>query len=393
MPGATACDVAVIGGGPAGSRAAALLARAGARVALFDAGHPREKSCGGGITGRALALVADTPGLAELPAVTIRSARFAADGSDGVAVPLADDANGTPALVVASRSDFDACLFDGARAAGATIVPARVRDVSLSPAGVAIQTSRGSWRAAFVVGADGVNSLVRRRVAAPFGREQLSIATGFFAHGASGDEVVVDLLREPPGYIWSFPRPHHLAIGICGQADSGATTTALRARVGAWIERTAIAPGARLQPYSWPIPSLGAVAVRGLHLWGDRWCLAGDAAGLVDPITREGIYFALLSGQWAADALAAAGGGPAAYAARVCDEIVPELAHAARLKAGFFQPAFTSLMVRALAQSAGVRAVMADLVAGRQPYATLKRRLVGTFEWKLLWRLLRIERR
>ena len=113
--------------------------------------------------------------------------------------------------------------------------------------------------------------------------------------------------------------------------------------------------------------------------------LAGDAAGLVDPITREGIYFALLSGEWAAEALLA-GASSARYAARVADEIGAELARAARLKAGFFRPSFIGLLMHALRQSRQIRGVMADLIAGTQGYADLKWRLLRTFELRLAWR-------
>jgi hypothetical protein len=76
------------------------------------------------------------------------------------------------------------------------------------------------------------------------------------------------------------------------------------------------------------------------------------------------------------------------YTTRVRDELHGEVRRAARLKAGFFRPRFTGLMVEALSQSAGVREVMIDLVAGRQPYAGLKRRLVSTFELGLMLRVL-----
>jgi hypothetical protein len=79
------------------------------------------------------------------------------------------------------------------------------------------------------------------------------------------------------------------------------------------------------------------------------------------------------------------------YIAALRDNLLPELAHAARLKAGFFRPEFTRLLLHSLAASARVQRVMADLVAGRQPYATLKRRLLATFEARLAWRLLRLE--
>ncbi len=114
--------------------------------------------------------------------------------------------------------------------------------------------------------------------------------------------------------------------------------------------------------------------------------LAGDAAGLVDPITREGIYFAILSGQWAAETLLA-GASSTHYAARVADEIGAELARAARLKAGFFRPAFIGRLMRALQQSGHIRGVMADLIAGTQGYQDLKWRLLRTLELGLAWRI------
>jgi geranylgeranyl reductase family protein len=382
-------DVAIVGAGPAGAWAACQLARRGARVMVFDPSHPREKPCGGGVTGRALALVGDAIDRGTVPCVAIRTARFTRVLSHGLqerdrsaVVSLRPGA-----LVVAGRTAFDAALLDSAVRAGATLQRARVVDVEADGTGVSIRTREGTCRAGFLIGADGANSLVRRRFAAPFQRRQLSTATGFFAHGATSDEIVIEITAEPSGYIWSFPRPDHLAIGICAQADAGATPDVLRRRTRNWIDAAGVAPAARLATYAWPIPSLGAGDFGALVTGGPRWCLAGDAAGLVDPITREGIFYAIASGGWAADAASSNGAAAAAtYAARVHEEAGAELARAARLKAGFFRPAFASLMVHALQESAAVRSVMADLVAGEQSYRTLKWRLIRTFEVELAWR-------
>ena len=407
-------DVAIVGAGPSGAWAAYSLARRGARVVLIDPSHPREKPCGGGLTGRALAIVAGAIDVGRLPACVIRSARFTRAGAGESAVvslenhgeadtPFPGGRRGltpgtlssrrSPSLLVASRTDFDGLLLAAARNAGAEVVAARVTDVAAARRGFRVETTRNSLHAASLMGADGANGLVRRRLARPFGRAELSIATGYFAHGVTSDEIVVELVADPPGYIWSFPRPTHLAIGICAQADAGATATALRARTAAWIRSTCIANLTRLEPYSWPIPSLTTRGFEALTVAGPGWFLVGDAAGLVDPITREGIYFALLSGQWAADALLSGAADPSRrYAERVRDEIAAELARAARFKRSFFHPQFTRAMMDALHHSAGVRAVLADLVAGRHSYAGLKWRLAKTLEAGLAWRLLRTYR-
>jgi geranylgeranyl reductase family protein len=383
-------DVAVVGAGPAGSVLAATLARRGARVALIDASHPREKPCGGGFTGRALDLVAEHLPVSALAGVGIRAARFL-DTPRGTSASVLLGAEHS--LVVAGRSVADSALYDAAIRAGAVPVRARAVDIE-SRSGARVTLNDGQHLVAgCVVGADGVNSLVRRRLSRPFPREDLSVATGVYAHGVTSDEIVLELTHDPPGYIWSFPRRDHLAIGICAQASETAVGP-LRATLTDWIERTGIARGARLESYSWPIPALTPAGFDRTELSGPDWMTIGDAAGLVDPITREGLFFALQSATFAADALTAPSLEEASrrYAEQVRVHIVSDLRIAATLKAGFFRPAFGDLLNDSVASSARVRAVMADLIAGTQPYRTLKRRLVGTFEFGLAWRWFRESR-
>jgi geranylgeranyl reductase family protein len=381
-------DVAIVGAGPSGSWTATLLAQRGARVLLIDPSHPREKPCGGGITGRALMLIDGAFPASQLPSVRIRSARFIESNRDTYAdVTLPDDAT---ALVVASRTQFDGALLNAAQRAGAALRSSRVAEIRRASSGFDLVMSDGVRIAtSFVIGADGANSLVRRKLCTPFHRNQLSIATGYFAHGVTSDQIVIEMFTDPPGYIWSFPRPDHLAIGICAQADAGVGVDRLRAMVRQWIQSTAIAGGARLEPYAWPIPSLSAADFLSLDLAGPGWLTVGDAAGLVDPITREGIFFALQSAGAAADTLCStAPDRHHQYSARVRNEVATDLARAARYKQGFFRPRFTRLLVDALQSSERIRGVMADLVAGTQNYRGLKWRLARTAEVGLAWKVL-----
>ncbi|HTI39369.1 MAG TPA: geranylgeranyl reductase family protein [Vicinamibacterales bacterium] len=371
-------DVIVIGAGPAGCVAARDIARAGARVAIVDGSHPREKPCGGGVTGRALEFAGASA--ANVRGYTVRRVVFEAGRR---AVTIGIDAVQT--LRIFNREAFDAALLHEATAAGAVHRPARASQLKRTGDGWEVATAYERLRASWLIGADGVCGITRRVVAQPFERSDLSIATGSFVDGTTADEVVVGFTDDPRGYLWSFPRPDRLAVGACSQADT-TTPAALHAVTDRWLEGYAPAAGWARRRYSWPIPSPAAERIGRQPTSGDRWLLLGDAAGLVDPITREGIYFALASGAAAAAALA--GVDPErAYDRRIRDQVHPELRRAARLKDAFFRPRFTRLLIDALESSAAIRGVMVDLIAGRQPYDTLKRRLLGTLEFGLMARI------
>jgi geranylgeranyl reductase family protein len=379
-------DVAVVGGGPAGSWAARCLAGRGARVVLIDGSHPREKPCGGGVTGRALALIGSAVAATSLPLVSVESATFAAGGRSA-AVALVERDRQRDALAIVARREFDGALLAAAGDAGASIVANRATAFERTAGGWSVVAGRTRLTAAWLIGADGANSMVRKHVSTPFARADLSIATGYFVHGATGADVAIDFDDSPTGYVWSFPRLDHLAVGACGQADSTSSASLLE-RSEQWIRNHAPRHES-MEKYSWPIPSLRARTIELEQPSGDRWMLVGDAAGLVDPITREGIYFALRSGELAAATLGSAS-APTEYARRLREAVYNELHRAARLKARFYRPELLALLVRALNRSVRVRHIMADLVSGNQTYEGLRRRLLATLELRLMIELIRL---
>jgi len=385
-------DVLIVGGGPSGAWAARGLALAGARVLVFDASHPREKPCGGGLTARCVALVGDV--LAGVPQVAVQRVRFEAPPISRdpypqrpriapavtVGVPSSLISPAVPPLVVVSRQDFDASLLDAARRAGADVVTERVVDAGVSAEAATVRTRSRRFQGRFLIGADGAASLVRRRVHRPLPASQWSIATGVFIPDVTSLEIIVRFVSRPPGYIWSFPRTDHLAIGICAPADV-TTAPELRRHLDRWLSRSGLADGRAVRPYTWPIPALTAAeCLKGVPA-GDRWLLAGDAAGLVDPLTREGIYYALRSGGLAAAALTGAATSPsAAYARAVNADILVELARAARARRTFFSPVVTRLWIDALRESPRVRELALRVVVGATGYERLRRQALSSLE-------------
>ena len=339
------------------------------------------------MSARALSVIRPLADADVLPqGVLVSGARFTVR-TRTAAVALRQVHGSTPPLVVVSRREFDRALLQAAIRAGAHHIPRRVTEVERAGAGWTVTTATDRLTADWLVGADGANSLVRRRVLQAFRREDLSIASGYFVHDRTGTSIDIEFTESPPGYLWSFPRPDHLAVGICGQAD-GTTSAQLLAGTARWIDSHV--PGrVETARYSWPIPSLSEGAVLRERPSGDRWLLVGDAAGLVDPITREGIFFALESADLAARALLGPGSA-AAYLRLLRQDVLRELHKAARMKSRFFASSFNVLLVDALRRSGRIRRIMGDLVSGEQTYRGLRRRLLMTGEVRLAFEYLRL---
>lgn len=367
--------VAVVGAGPAGSLLSYHLARDGAAVTAFDASHPREKPCGGGLTARALALLPPAPADDPLPARRVERCCFDSGQGESVSVAL-----GRPVAIVARR-DFDAWLLRRAVRAGARHVAERVAELDASGR---LRTSTGrALRFDLLVGADGAGSLVRRTLLRPTPPARLVIATGWYAPGTVA--MTLRFLPGLAGYAWLFPRPDHVAVGICAPLGSQPTARLLqRLEREAALDFPALSPDPEAGRYAHTIPSPSTAPASLRELAGPGWALVGDAAALADPLTGEGIFYALRSAELLSECLRAEG-SPLRYPQRLLEECGPELLEAARLRGRFYAPGFARRMVRYASWSPGLARVLGELVLGEQGYEGLKPRLLAElprFAWE-----------
>jgi geranylgeranyl reductase family protein len=289
-------DVLVVGAGPAGSAAAIHLTRGGARVLLVDkASFPRDKPCGGGVTGRALR---HRPCEIE-PVVERVVDRMVLRAGYGTTV---DRTSRAPLIAMTQRRRLDLHLAEQAVSAGADFRDgAAVSDLELDEAGVFARVGRRRVRASFLVGADGANGVVARAAGLGTGivrgvALEGNVPWGALEPASYASAAWVELGVVPGGYGWVFPKGAHANLGVGGWMSEGP-------RLRPHLERLARAHGVDpaslvdVRGHRLPMRELGAPAARG------RVLLVGDAAGLVDPLSGDGMYEAFVSAPLAAEAI------------------------------------------------------------------------------------------
>lgn len=288
-------DVLVVGAGPAGSSAAIHLARGGARVLLADkARFPRDKPCGGGLTGRALKRIPVDP----TPVIERDVDRFELRLRYGTRFART---HSEPLIRMTQRRRLDAFLAEHAAAAGAELRDgARVEPIELDDTGVTARVGADTVRAAVVIGADGANGVVARAAGLGDGIVRGVALEGNVPFDALRGELdrtaVIELAVLPGGYGWVFPKGDHANLGVGGWGSEGPRLRDHLARLagehGLSLDVLTDLRGHRL-----PMRRLGTPAGRG------RVLLVGDAAGLVDPLSGDGLYEAFVSSRLAADAI------------------------------------------------------------------------------------------
>ncbi len=391
-------DVLIVGAGPAGSFAAELLARVGVNVALFD-GRPEgePKACGGGVTAKALKA---WPHLLHAVGRTIDELDLFSPSGKRLHLELDEP------FAIYSRIAFDCYLRDRAGLAGTQVFSTKVsaRNIRRANQGWTVRDGAGQdFHGSFLVGADGANSGIGKKLAGPLPASDMEVAFGYRAPLPKKAEAptVVAFLPGWVGYAWAFPRIDHISFGIATtqdafehkplddllwdfmlgyyrqREDATAKLWASRRadhdrdqRIRKTLEETA-------ERYAARIPGLADKTWDERRVCGGDWVLLGDAAGFADPVTGEGIYYALRSAElFAASYLA---GRPSEYERCWRADFGGDLKRASQMRrrfyGNFWGAPFTERMIDFARGHRGIKRVLGDLVAGEQGYVDLKKKL------------------
>lgn len=317
-----AWDVVVVGGGPAGLSAAHAAGSRGARTLVLErASHPRYKTCGGGLLGTSLAAL---PAGFEVPArARIDRATFTRDGRR----PFTRG-GGAPLLSMVQREEFDAALCRAARAVGVQVRErAMVRTVEQFDGGVRVRLADGTQvTAGVLVGADGSAGVTGRHVGVRLDQVDLGLEVELPTPPSHVDSwrgrLLIDWGPLPGSYGWVFPKGDLLTVGVIAARGQGEETRAYLSRFLTRLGLDGLTP-------VHDSGHLTRCRTDDSPLRKGRVLVAGDAAGLLEPWTREGISFALRSGRLAGTA--AATGDLAGYESTVESTLAPVMRAGRRL--------------------------------------------------------------
>ncbi|WP_436524564.1 geranylgeranyl reductase family protein [Actinoplanes sp. HUAS TT8] len=347
MLGEPEWDVAVIGAGPAGLAAAQAAASEGARVVVLErAEHPRYKTCGGGLLGSSLRL--STERLATVPVRdTITSLTFTLAGGREFTRTASE-----PLVSLVRRDEFDLAWCEAAEKAGAVVRSnSQVRALSQDADGVTVTLADGSAVTARVaIGADGSAGITSRHVGVVFEQQDLGLEVELAATAEDRERwrgrVLLDWGPFPGSYGWVFPKEDELTVGVIMEKGHGADT---KRYLRDFVEQLGLSDRTVLRDSG----HLTRCRAETSPVRAGRILVAGDAAGLLEPWTREGISYAIRSGLWAGE-VAAKNQDLSAYDLKVTTELQPEMVAGRRLLGVFAR--HPSIVHTAMSSSLGWRA-------------------------------------
>jgi len=363
--------VGIVGAGVGGSYLAYLLSKKGIDTVIFDPRAPHEKLCGGGVTPKAMAVF---PLLQELPCPRneIRDIKIISPSGRMATVELKKP------LAIFNRMDLDYSLLTMALEFGAHFRGELVRGVVRERNHWNIFTEQGVYESEILVGADGAVSRTRKMLGVWTKKPDFFLALECFLD-ITGNSATFTFFHDFKGYLWAFPRVDKTGVGIMCRYETAKGIDILKDMLRHYIEIHF--PG-HLKGVSFRgavIPVFSAEKFLGQRICSENWALIGDAASFVDPISGEGIYYALYSADILASCIAE---NSLPRYQHICRErIVGILLEASRSYQYLYRTEFIDSMVALVQKSKAMRRIVSDMMAGDIKYISYRwrfaRRVIG----------------
>ncbi len=371
-------EVAVVGGGPAGSTCASELAKNGVDVVLFDHSHPREKLCGGAISGRHSRELKIPHKIIEREINWI-----IVEDQHGHNVKLYEKKGG----IVLMREKLDYYLFQKSKYDGAKQIKERVINFEKKKNKWILKTNKNIYKSDFLVGADGCPSLIRKKFLGDIPKEHLAHCVGYhIPHKKShikkkfGDAIELYFLAKPYvdlGYIWIFPKMDFVTIGLGTKLGTVQIQKSLKKFVNQHPKTKRLIFPKKIILHSHLLPFVSSPDFYKIPITGKNWVLIGDAAGHVNPITGEGIYYSMKGGKLAAKAYL--NENVYLFENYWRKDYGGDLYYGSRFRDLFYNPKLIDMVINIGNKSSKMREILADIIATRVPYNKIfKKKLVSS---------------
>jgi len=277
---------------------------------------------------------------------------------------------GTKNSWAVSRFYLDKFLVDKAVEKGAKLIKKRVIDIERKDNRWIIKTDKKIYKSDIIIGADGANSLVRRKLIGTIPEENLGLCYGCFARSNEKEFTTIKFLEKKQGYAWCFPREDHLSIGVGMELNNSKNIKEIFDDfISSYYPHVKI-----ISKWGAVIPLVKNSEFFKISCAGENWILVGDAAGHVDPITGEGITYALWSAKLASQSLLKK--DLKEFDVMWRNEYGYNLVEGSKIRDLFFNKNVLELSAKMALKSETYGKILYDLINSTQDYKTFTKRII-----------------